>query len=105
MAAEDDDCIHQEVCIMHGISSENVCIVCGHYLEEKVFTSTNNRSDEICPDCSGAGGQPATTAVRQTGPKCKRENYILNVALGICTWCGFKNPLKTSSERNEMGEK
>lgn len=22
-------------------------------------------------------------------PKCKRENYILNVTLGICTWCGY----------------
>ena len=21
---------------------------------------------------------------------CKRENYALNVALGICTWCGWK---------------
>lgn len=22
-------------------------------------------------------------------PKCKRENYILNVTSGICTWCGY----------------
>ena len=22
-------------------------------------------------------------------PKCGRENYALNVAKGICTWCGF----------------
>ncbi len=22
-------------------------------------------------------------------PKCGRENYIMNVLLGICTWCGF----------------
>lgn len=22
-------------------------------------------------------------------PKCGRENYAPNVALGICTWCGF----------------
>lgn len=22
-------------------------------------------------------------------PKCGFENYSLNVALGICTWCGF----------------
>lgn len=22
-------------------------------------------------------------------PKCERENYAFNVALGICTWCGF----------------
>jgi len=22
-------------------------------------------------------------------PKCKRENYALNVASGICTWCGY----------------
>lgn len=22
-------------------------------------------------------------------PKCGRENYALNVASGICTWCGY----------------
>lgn len=22
--------------------------------------------------------------------KCKRENYALNVSLGVCTWCGWK---------------
>jgi len=22
-------------------------------------------------------------------PKCGRENYALNVAQGICTWCGY----------------
>ena len=22
-------------------------------------------------------------------PKCHKENYALNVASGICTWCGF----------------
>ena len=22
-------------------------------------------------------------------PKCQRENYALNVALGYCTWCGY----------------
>ena len=22
-------------------------------------------------------------------PKCGRENYIMNVAKGICTWCGY----------------
>ncbi len=22
-------------------------------------------------------------------PKCGRENYIMNVLLGICTWCGY----------------
>lgn len=22
-------------------------------------------------------------------PKCGKENYALNVAIGICTWCGF----------------
>lgn len=22
-------------------------------------------------------------------PKCKLENYIMNVNLGICTWCGY----------------
>lgn len=25
-------------------------------------------------------------------PKCKQENYMLNVSAGICTWCGFENP-------------
>lgn len=22
-------------------------------------------------------------------PKCGKENYILNVLTGICTWCGY----------------
>jgi len=22
-------------------------------------------------------------------PKCDAENYVMNVALGICTWCGY----------------
>lgn len=22
-------------------------------------------------------------------PKCGRENYCMNVLLGICTWCGY----------------
>ena len=22
-------------------------------------------------------------------PECKETNYALNVALGICTWCGY----------------
>lgn len=22
-------------------------------------------------------------------PKCRRENYILNVTTGRCTWCGY----------------
>ena len=22
-------------------------------------------------------------------PKCGRENYVFNVTLGICTWCGY----------------
>ncbi len=22
-------------------------------------------------------------------PKCHRENYCMNVLLGICTWCGY----------------
>lgn len=24
-----------------------------------------------------------------TCPKCGKENYALNVAQGICTWCGY----------------
>lgn len=28
-------------------------------------------------------------------PKCKRENYALAVADGVCCWCGYKpRPLK-----------
>ena len=23
-------------------------------------------------------------------PKCSRENYIMNVLSGQCTWCGYK---------------
>ena len=22
-------------------------------------------------------------------PKCHRENYAMNVSVGICTWCGY----------------
>jgi ribosomal protein L37E len=22
-------------------------------------------------------------------PKCKRENYAFNVAVGLCAWCGY----------------
>ena len=22
-------------------------------------------------------------------PRCLKENYAINVSLGICTWCGF----------------
>lgn len=22
-------------------------------------------------------------------PKCDKENYIMNVRTGICTWCGY----------------
>lgn len=22
-------------------------------------------------------------------PKCDRENYVMNVMNGICTWCGY----------------
>ena len=28
-------------------------------------------------------------------PKCKRENSVLAVAVGVCCWCGYKpKPLK-----------
>jgi hypothetical protein len=27
--------------------------------------------------------------VRCPNPECKRENYAMNVAIGICTWCGY----------------
>lgn len=32
-------------------------------------------------------------------PKCKKENYVMNVSSGICTWCGYDSktsPLATS---------
>lgn len=22
-------------------------------------------------------------------PKCNRENYLMNVTAGVCTWCGY----------------
>lgn len=22
-------------------------------------------------------------------PKCNKENYVMNVSTGICTWCGY----------------
>lgn len=36
-------------------------------------------------------------------PKCKRENYALAVADGVCCWCGFKPealPEKTKAALN-----
>lgn len=28
-------------------------------------------------------------------PECEKENYALNVASGVCTWCGYDaNPKK-----------
>jgi hypothetical protein len=35
-------------------------------------------------------------------PKCKKENYSINVASGICTWCGLdgnKYYLKSKGEK------
>tara|TARA_R100001244_G_scaffold79787_1_gene62656 strand:+ start:382 stop:570 length:189 start_codon:yes stop_codon:yes gene_type:complete len=26
----------------------------------------------------------------QRCPSCDRENYPMNVAVGICTWCGYE---------------
>ncbi len=23
-------------------------------------------------------------------PECEEENYAMNVASGVCTWCGYK---------------
>lgn len=37
-------------------------------------------------------------------PKCKRENYLLNVQSGICTWCGYdahQDPSLNQQKRNE----
>ena len=45
-------------------------------------------------------------------PKCGRENYCMNVLLGICTWCGYdankeyksnsqKTMDKSNTEKNE----
>lgn len=38
-------------------------------------------------------------------PKCGKENYALNVARGICTWCGYDaNKLLTSKPENNEKE-
>lgn len=29
-------------------------------------------------------------------PKCNKENYIFNIPLGICTWCGYNANLDYS---------
>lgn len=34
-------------------------------------------------------------------PKCGRENYILNVSLGICTWCGYNANLDYPKTLND----
>lgn len=42
----------------------------------------------------------------QRCPSCDRENYAMNVAVGICTWCGYEasdkdiNPTKGVSDGN-----
>ena len=33
-------------------------------------------------------------------PKCGRENYALNVTLGICTWCGYN----ANEHKDELGQ-
>lgn len=40
-------------------------------------------------------------------PKCGRENYIMNVLLGRCTWCGFDANKEYGNEKNNriQGEK
>lgn len=38
-------------------------------------------------------------------PKCNRENYIMNVRLGICTWCGYNANLDYPSKQKENDNK
>ncbi len=41
-------------------------------------------------------------------PKCKRENYAMNVMSGICTWCGFDanadKEEQSDDKRNLLGK-
>jgi ssDNA-binding Zn-finger/Zn-ribbon topoisomerase 1 len=32
-------------------------------------------------------------------PECKKENYALNILLGICTWCGYD---ANEEEQNDL---
>ncbi|MDE6079760.1 MAG: hypothetical protein K2G35_06825 [Duncaniella sp.] len=34
-------------------------------------------------------------------PKCDRENYALNVALGVCTWCGYRAPSRPPKSKSK----
>lgn len=33
-------------------------------------------------------------------PKCGKENYAINVALGICTWCGLNGNEYYKTKKN-----
>ena len=34
-------------------------------------------------------------------PQCNRENYILNISAGVCTWCGY-NANKDENLKQEL---
>ena len=40
----------------------------------------------------------------QRCPSCDRENYALNVAVGICTWCGYEASEKDINELLKGGK-
>ncbi len=40
----------------------------------------------------------------QRCPSCDRENYAMNVAVGICTWCGYEASEKDINELLKGGE-
>lgn len=37
-------------------------------------------------------------------PRCGRENYIMNVLSGICTWCGFDANTQYNKNLNKNNE-
>ena len=36
-------------------------------------------------------------------PRCGRENYAVNVASGICTWCGYDANAHNNDEYDSEG--
>jgi len=60
--------------IYNGIQCKNF-----HNAMEKVFTSTNNARDEICPDCDG-GVLAYGSMMERPCPKCRGTGKLSPVA-------------------------
>lgn len=64
-------------------------------------------SYEFQPDLKNCSIQDVANAIlkmMKQCPKCKRENYVLNVMLDICTWCGYTTKAEEPTRRQTATE-